>query len=588
MSEKIVAFPTCGRLWTSGVFSLVLANLVFAGCDRPQTPEKVVTQQQPENTKTSTEFTITEEEEIRIRDLMERYAKSKGYGYPAMISDIDSHKWKAVPYILERIANREKLGDSPEASRRLLRELCHSSAGEELRSMHKEFDRTGFCDGRYDWYQWWENNKSRYTFKSSNPPRIAAKHSTTTSTQSNTTRDSAPTASEKDKLEVSNAIQKWSLNLYRSVPKETNLCMSPYSAFMALSLIHAGANGSSRAALSNALEYPGSTNDIHNTIGSLLHQHTTNNFDKFNELYGGILEQRRPPHELMVANSLWLENALPLNVDYRHKMQQLYRAHIQNLAFTAMPNDSASTINSWVNEATRGKISNLIAPDDLAPPIMMVLINAVYLNARWQFPFSEADTKPKPFYISARKEVSVPTMHKTSWSQYIEDDAVQVVELPYWSAANSNLSMLLILPRKRIGLKALENSLTTKQLDKWLHNMARVKVVLSMPKFKTSSTVPLNKPLKSLGLNTIFTPEADFSDISPMKLWVSSVLQKAWIRVDEKGTEAAAATSIAMVGAAPPPKEAIFKADHPFLYLIRDKRTGSIFFIGRVVNPKLE
>jgi serpin B len=246
------------------------------------------------------------------------------------------------------------------------------------------------------------------------------------------------------------------------------------------------------------------------------------------------------------------------------------------------------TINSWVEEQTDQKIQDLLPPGVLNADSRLVLTNAIYFKARWEHEFSKSATKDAPFHLAARQQVMVPTMQRQARLRYGESGDVQVLELPY--VGYQGLSMLILLPKKIDGLTDLEKALTSENLQKWSAGLKSRPVNVHLPKFKMTSDFDLADLLSSMGMSLAFSDNADFSGMSAEEpLAISAVIHKAFVDVNEEGTEAAAATAVAMrFGAAMPrPEEPIeFRADHPFVFLIRDSRTDAVLFLGRLVNPK--
>ena len=235
---------------------------------------------------------------------------------------------------------------------------------------------------------------------------------------------------------------------------------------------------------------------------------------------------------------------------------------------------------------TKDKIQELIERGLLTPDTRLVLTNAIYFKARWQEEFHKANTADKPFSVAPDKTIQVPTMRQVHSFGYFEDRSLQAVELPY---VMGRLSMVVLVPRQADGLAAVEKDLSS-NLDAWLGGLKSRRVDISLPRFKTTCSFLLSRELTALGMTDAFSSSAaDFSGMTGAeKLFISEVVHKAYVAVDEEGTEAAAATAVLMAGgAARPPTDppVVVKADRPFLFLIRHNGTGSILFIGRVVSP---
>jgi serpin B len=238
-----------------------------------------------------------------------------------------------------------------------------------------------------------------------------------------------------------------------------------------------------------------------------------------------------------------------------------------------------------VESQTNGKIKDLIPPESLGAMTRLVLTNAVYFKGDWVQPFQKRNTREEDFTVSAQEKVKVPLMHQQMKMGYAEEGTFQVLELPY---AGRELSMVVLLPKKVDGLPELEKAITVDKLASLLSNLPVREVNTYLPKFKLETSFGLNPTLEALGMKRAFSREADFSGISSAEaLYISAVLHKAYVDVNEEGTEAAAATAVvtrAMAVRRPQPVP-VFRADHPFLFLICDTRAGSVLFMGRLTNP---
>jgi serpin B len=250
-----------------------------------------------------------------------------------------------------------------------------------------------------------------------------------------------------------------------------------------------------------------------------------------------------------------------------------------------------ATINQWVEQQTDNKIQNLLGPGTVTPLSRLILTNAIYFKAAWADQFSKNATENEDFHLSAGKTIQAPTMHNSEGYYYSKGPSFQALLMPY---EKNEISMLILLPDNVDGLPALERSLTASNLDKWMASLNYAdRVVVSLPSFKITQQFELSSTLEGLGMKTAFDPNsADFSAMTGNKsLVISAAIHKAYIDVDENGTEAAAATAVVMEMAtampsqyAPPPP-IIFTADHPFLFLIRENASGAILFMGRVTDP---
>jgi len=258
---------------------------------------------------------------------------------------------------------------------------------------------------------------------------------------------------------------------------------------------------------------------------------------------------------------------------------------LREVDFVQAPDAARQIINHWVEEQTKNKIKDLIQPGILKPTTRLVLTNAIYYKAPWQTPFHEALTQPEEFQIAADQKVKVPMMHETAGLKFLDGGNFQLLDMPY---KGRQQSMVVLLPKKTDGLAELEKTLTAQNLVSWLAKSQQQQVRVAFPKFKFTREFELNKKLAQMGMPLAFSSKADFSGMVGRKdLYISNVIHKAFVDVHEKGTEAAAATAVVMDRlSAPPAVLQEFKADHPFVFVIRDNRTGSILFLGRVSNPQ--
>jgi serpin B len=242
-------------------------------------------------------------------------------------------------------------------------------------------------------------------------------------------------------------------------------------------------------------------------------------------------------------------------------------------------------INDWVTDQTKGKISKLIQPGLLDSQTRLILVNAIYFKGRWASEFDKHNTINSPFSITPAHKLAVSLMNLTANFKYADVDGLKLLELPY---AGNDLAMVMILPGETDGLKTLEAQLNEASLDRWLAQAREQKVEVFMPKFKLAAQFNLAKNLVEMGMTDAFSPQADFSGMDGGRdLFISAVVHKAFVEVNEEGTEAAAATGVVIRSMAimQPRPTPVFRADHPFIFLIRDTRSGSILFLGRMADP---
>jgi serpin B len=289
-------------------------------------------------------------------------------------------------------------------------------------------------------------------------------------------------------------------------------------------------------------------------------------------------------YQLLVANALWGQKGEPFLKEFLDLTKCYYGAGLNQLDFVNETEKSRQIINSWVEEKTNNKIKELILQGGVDEHTALVLTNAIYFKGDWKTKFSKWKTRKPDFAVSAKDKVKVPMMHLKEDFKYYADEKLQILELPY---KGNEISMLVLLPSDTEGIREVENTLTTESLNILQSKMWMTKVDVYFPKFKmTWGTFSLKNALVALGMPDAFDGrKADFSGINGIGgLWISGVFHKAFIEVNEKGTEAAAATGVgiaASIHTEPP----VFRADHPFIFIIKDNRSGSILFMGRAMNP---
>jgi serpin B len=357
-------------------------------------------------------------------------------------------------------------------------------------------------------------------------------------------------------------------DLYKAArPPSGNLFLSPAGVRIALAMTAVGALGKTGSEMQHVLHLSNSTE---------------RNNAAMNALLGGLSSRG----ELRVVDRLWAQSGSSIKADFLKTLETSFHAPLEQLDFKNALEASRTRINQWVKEETAGKIEDLIARGILKPDSRLVLTNAIYFKAKWTNPFNPRATVDADFFGSA-KTTQVKTMRMTERFKYAEVPGAKLLELPY---EDGSLSMVIALPEERNGLTALEKSLEGKTLDGWMAVLqGGNRVSVSLPRFKMESSFTLSETLKSMGMKTAFAAgPADFSGIDGTRdFFIGEVVHKAFIDLDEQGTEAAAATAVMMrAGSAmmrqPDPKE--FKADHPFFFFIRDVPSGAMLFAGRVTD----
>ena len=300
----------------------------------------------------------------------------------------------------------------------------------------------------------------------------------------------------------------------------------------------------------------------------------------FGGLTGDLLKDDKDrPYELHVANRLWGQKGLSFLPEFVQLTEKNYRAGLKEVDFARDQEEARKTVNRWVEEQTRDKIKDVLLPGDLTPRTRLVLTNAIYYKATWKTPFPKDQTKDAPFEVADGEKVTVPMMHHTDGLfKHFEGEGFQWLELPY---KGDRLSMIVLLPQQRGQLAGLEKALTQEAIQKGVEKLQVHLVQVGLPRFKATFRLDLLDDLIKMGMR----PGPLSGIVSGESLYISHVFHKAYIDVDEMGTVAAAATAVVDVGVSDR-KAFSFRADHPFLFLIRDRQTGNILFLGRVADPR--
>jgi serpin B len=359
----------------------------------------------------------------------------------------------------------------------------------------------------------------------------------------------------------------FAIALYQKLSsQEGNLFFSPYSISIAVAMLYAGARGETAKEMAKTLHFSLPPEQLHSAFAAL-------------QL--GLLPKEKD-FQLAIANQLWGQKGVPISSGFLSLLRENYDAALSLLDFSQGV-VAANAINQWVKKQSRGLIQDIVTPSAFHALTRLVITNAIYFKASWEHTFKESQTKPKPFYLNATETVEAPMMFQVRRYHYAENPDVQLVRLPYVGP----MEMLVLLPKKVDGLAKLEEGLSAESIEGLLSTTRQYKVKLSLPRFKMSSTFSLSGTLASLGMPLAFREEANFSGISKQQaLFLSDVVHKAFIDVNETSTEAAAVTMVlAKLRSAPPEEIIIFQADHPFLFMIRDQSSKAILFLGRLENP---
>jgi len=382
-------------------------------------------------------------------------------------------------------------------------------------------------------------------------------------------------ATLKDTDSVVNANNQFALDLYSKYKSEEgNIFFSPYSISTALAMTYEGARGKTAEEMREVFYFPEDNNERRLGYAGL-----------YNEI-----NKKDKEYKLSTANSLWAQEDYQFLDDYFDVVEEYYGGEITNLDFVKNTEKSRITINDWVEDKTNNKIKDLIPEGVITKITRLVLTNAIYFKGEWVRQFNKDETREQDFRITPDNTVKVKMMSRTDDEaefNYTENKDLQILGLPY---SGDDLSMLILLP-KNDEIEALENFLTIKQLSKWKKDLKEQRVKVFIPKFKFETKYFMEDTLKEMGMPTAFSvASADFSGMTGKRdLFISKVIHQAFVEVNEEGTEAAAATAVIMgltsAGPGNEPKIPVFRADHPFVFIIQEKETGSILFMGRVSDP---
>jgi serpin B len=373
-----------------------------------------------------------------------------------------------------------------------------------------------------------------------------------------------------------------------------NLCVSPFSIQSALAMTFAGADGETRTEMARVLHFPSDASAVAASFASLQHSldemsAKTAELVKKSKEFGGASE----PITLTIANRLFAQKGYAFRQAFLSLVKQNYGAAFETLDFVADPKAATQHINEWVADQTRDKIRDLIPANALNKLTRLVLTNALYLKAPWADAFSEKTTQPELFHVRGGAPVNVPMMRKTARFGYAKREDFVAISVPY---VGNDLQFLILLPDEIDGLRALESTLTANVLAGCTKLEAQ-DLDLHLPKFKLEPpTIALAETLQALGMKSAFDiprGSADFDKMAPRRpndyLYISNVFHKTFIAVDEKGTEAAAATAVVMMRAtamARPKPPIEVKVDRPFVYAIQHVPSGTCLFLGRVTDPR--
>lgn len=372
-------------------------------------------------------------------------------------------------------------------------------------------------------------------------------------------------------LSFNDAVNAFAFDIFRELNDDGNIFISPYSIFTALAMTFEGARGETAEEMAGVLN---------------IEQDNTSFHEYMKNLYE-VLDNQNEDYNISTANALWVKENLKLLEDYLNIIIEYYGGNATEVDFSN-PEEASEIINQWVEDHTNGLIKDLILPEYIDPIYTaLILTNAVYFKGIWKVQFDPVNTTNKTFSKSSETTVEVPTMNLVEtedYFNYTETDDLQILELPY---VGEDISMMILLPKDK-DLTTIIDAFDHNSFSEWRDSMVERNVDIYLPKFKVETKYTLNDYLKQLGMNIPFTMSANFSGMTGSNdLFIDRVVHKSYIDVNEEGTEAAAATGVVMEFKAvqDEPPRIVFDCDHPFMYLIQHKTTGTILFMGSITDP---
>ena len=397
-----------------------------------------------------------------------------------------------------------------------------------------------------------------------------------TGTDSNTFPSTVKPLSEAGS--VVEASHQFALEFYAHIKGEAegeNIFFSPYSISTAIAMMYEGARNKTAEEIQSVFHFPEDQSLRRSSF----------------QVIQSYLNRQGMPYELSTANALWIEKELNLQNTFKTVLTEFYKGEAFDVDFKRASERERQRINKWGEKETRDKIKNLLPEGSVNSMTRLVLTNAIYFKGKWENQFEKDQTRDEDFWLNEHQAKQVPMMWQSDDFNYAQTEDLQILEIPY---EGGELSMLILLPKGKGAedLKSLEESLTMDNLNLWRESLRNEKMdEVFIPKFKFNSAYQLKKSLGAMGMPLAFNPSAHgqdkgFSGITEEEdLYVDDIYHKAFVDVNEEGTEAAATTGAGMYLTSYSPVQLIFKADHPFLFLIQERTTGYILFMGKVANP---
>lgn len=393
--------------------------------------------------------------------------------------------------------------------------------------------------------------------------------------QSSLQRVTSPNVPSDDSQTLVDGNNAFALDIYQTLrSQDGNLILSPFSISLALAMTYAGARGETESQMAETLHFDLPQGALHPAFNAL---------DQDLVSRGEAKSDEEEPLQLNIANAVWAEQTYPFLQEFLDLIASNYGAGIRLADFINQYESVRKEINDWVYDQTQEKIKDLLPEGVLNSDTRMVLVNAIYFKADWLIQFDATDTYDIPFYLLDGTDVTVKMMNQGTFAPYYQGDGFQAVELPY---AGDAAAMDIIVPDEG-NFGAFESSLNSDLFNETINGLGPTSMMLSMPKFTFESQFNLSNTLKSMGMEDAFDPDnADFSGMTAQNdLFISDVIHKAFVAVDEEGTEAAAATAVIVDVTSAIMYDVTLTIDRPFIFIIRDKPSGQILFIGRVLNP---
>jgi len=385
---------------------------------------------------------------------------------------------------------------------------------------------------------------------------------------------SAPDAATRSR--VSSATDDFGFRLLKALAKDPkqNMIISPLGIAMAFAMAYNGAAGATKKEMAKTLGLRSLSDDDINRANHYL-MHPPGKAD--------------PAEQPEIANALWVQKDFPINPDFRSVCESFYDASVANLNFVGDPKGAAAEINSWVDKNTHHRIPAIVG--EIEPDTRLILTDAVYFKATWSLPFNKAETRPRPFHLMSGDSRQTALMDQSESFSYFENQNFQAIQLPYGN--EGRYGMYVFLPRKTQGLPDFLRALDERHWKRWTSQFAENSGEIALPKFETTYSKQLNEALKAMGMRLAFDDRrADFSRIPlhptpATPLLISDVEHKTWMKVDEEGTEAGAATSLVMEMASLSGSSHPFVmiVDHPFFFAITEQESGALLFAGVVMDP---